>query len=171
MYRRILVPLDGSEASKRGLEEALELAQEPQCAVRLLHVVDELIIMPSPEAVYDATDMVKWMREAGEEILRAGADAARNHGVDAEIELFECLGGRAADIIIERAKHWGADLIVLGTHGRRGLRRLVMGSDAEEVVRRSPVPVLLVRASSQESTAHVAGGRRRTESPAAGSSV
>ena len=59
--------------------------------------------------------------------------------------MLEHFGGQAASLIVEDAKKWKADLIVLGTHGRRGIRRLVMGSDAEEIVRTSPVPVLLVR--------------------------
>jgi nucleotide-binding universal stress UspA family protein len=58
----------------------------------------------------------------------------------------EIVGGPAADVIVREAKKQRADLIVLGTHGRRGMRRLVLGSDAEQVVRMSPVPVLLVRA-------------------------
>ena len=62
--------------------------------------------------------------------------------------MIESFGGRAAEFIVAQAKKWGADLIVLGTHGRRGVKRLVMGSDAEQVVRTSPVPVLLVRAKA-----------------------
>lgn len=147
MYKRILVPVDGSPPSNKGLLEALKLAKEQHCVLMLLHVVDELIITATPEAVYDASEMIKALREAGEEVLSASAGIARDEGVKAESELVECMGGRAADIIVDRAKKWKADLIVLGTHGRRGVRRLVMGSDAEEVVRLSPVPVLLVRAA------------------------
>jgi nucleotide-binding universal stress UspA family protein len=66
-------------------------------------------------------------------------------GLESESVILETAGGRAADAIVAEAKAWGADLIVLGTHGRRGARRLVMGSDAEEIVRTTPVPVLLVR--------------------------
>ena len=146
MYKRILVPVDGSEPSSRGLQEALKLAKEGRCAVLLLHVVDELIITATPEAVYDATAVIDSLREAGKAVLEESAEVARRAGVKAQTELVECLGGRAADIIIDRAQKWKADLVVLGTHGRRGLRRLVMGSDAEQVVRMAAVPVLLVRA-------------------------
>jgi nucleotide-binding universal stress UspA family protein len=65
--------------------------------------------------------------------------------VSCEQKLVETLGGRVADEIVKQAKEWLADLIVMGTHGRRGLERLAMGSDAELVLRLSPVPVLLVR--------------------------
>jgi nucleotide-binding universal stress UspA family protein len=62
--------------------------------------------------------------------------------------MLESFGGRAADFIVEQANKWRADLIVLGTHGRRGVKRLVMGSDAEQVIRTARVPVLLVKSKS-----------------------
>jgi nucleotide-binding universal stress UspA family protein len=68
--------------------------------------------------------------------------------------LLETLGRRVADVIVREAKKWRADVIVLGTHGRSGLSRVVLGSDAELVVRESPVPVLLVRG-------RVTGSRKR----------
>lgn len=148
MYRRILVPVDGSKASNRGLREALKLAVEGKSAVLLLHVVDEMIVMPTPEAVYDATELIDSLKAAGASILRRSAQVAERAGVKVQKELVECIGRRAADVIVERAKKWRADVIVIGTHGRRGMRRLVMGSDAEEVVRLSPVPVVLVRESA-----------------------
>ena len=69
----------------------------------------------------------------------------RKHGIKVEPVLLETVGRRVADLIIKQAKKWRADVIVLGTHGRRGLSRLVMGSDAEVVLRETPIPVLLVR--------------------------
>jgi nucleotide-binding universal stress UspA family protein len=66
--------------------------------------------------------------------------------------MIESFGGRAADFIVEQARKWRADLIVLGTHGRRGVRRLVMGSDAEQVIRATRVPVLLVRSKATPAT-------------------
>jgi nucleotide-binding universal stress UspA family protein len=71
--------------------------------------------------------------------------------VQARTVLVETLAGPAADAIVAEAKKWKADLIVMGTHGRRGVRRLVMGSDAEQVLRETPVPVLLVRARAARS--------------------
>ena len=70
----------------------------------------------------------------------------RGRGIPVQTVMLETIAGPAADLIVRQAKRWRADLIVLGTHGRRGLRRLVLGSDAEQIVRTSPVPVLLVRA-------------------------
>ncbi len=142
MYDRILVPIDGSPAATRGLSEAIKLANRRGGRLRLLHVVDELPAMLPPAG---ATDIViAQLRSAGDEILKAGAAQARDAGVQAECKLIEEMGGEAGVRILEEAQSWDADLIVCGTHGRRGVRRLLMGSDAEYVVRRSPVPVLLV---------------------------
>jgi nucleotide-binding universal stress UspA family protein len=87
----------------------------------------------------------KDLRERGEQILKDAAGIARQQGVELETKLVETPGGSVGAMIVEHAENWPADLIVLGTHGRRGIRRLVMGSDAEYVVRTTPVPVLLVR--------------------------
>ncbi len=142
MYDRILVPIDGSRAASRGLSEAIKLANRRGGQLRLLHVVDELPAVLPPAG---ATDIVMaQLRGAGDSILKAGAAQARDAGVQVECKLIEAMGGEAGLYILEEAQSWGADLIVCGTHGRRGLRRVVMGSDAEYVVRRSPVPVLLV---------------------------
>ena len=72
----------------------------------------------------------------------------RHADVPCEQNLLETIGGRAADVIVQQAEEWRADLIVLGTHGRRGLKRLAMGSDAELVLRMAPVPVLLLLVST-----------------------
>jgi nucleotide-binding universal stress UspA family protein len=142
MYDRILVPIDGSPTATRGLSEAIKLANRRGGRLRLVHVVDELpIVVPA----VGASDIVMaQLRSAGESILKAGAAQARDAGVAVECRLIEEMGGQAGLRILEEAQSWDADLIVCGTHGRRGLRRVLMGSDAEYVVRRSPVPVLLV---------------------------
>lgn len=153
MYRKILVPVDGSAASHRGLAEAIALVREGQGELLLLHVVDEYIPAITPEAPYASGDIIDAMRAAGEAILREAAEHARSQGADPSTELVERMGGSAAPVIVDRAAQWGADLIVIGTHGRRGIRRLVMGSDAEEVVRMARVPVLLVKARAEQEAA------------------
>lgn len=75
---------------------------------------------------------------------------ANKAGVETSSKVIEILGHRPSDVIIDQANKWPADLIVMGTHGLRGLNRMVMGSDAENVLRRSSVPVLLVRAVDVE---------------------
>jgi nucleotide-binding universal stress UspA family protein len=90
-------------------------------------------------------DFSKGLTATGERLLASAEGAARARRVNVETALLETLGRRVADVIVREAKKWRADLIVLGTHGRAGLSRVVLGSDAELVVRESPVPVLLVR--------------------------
>jgi nucleotide-binding universal stress UspA family protein len=82
--------------------------------------------------------------------LNNAVATARQHGVEAETVLVESVSGPTAALITTHAKEWAADLIVMGTHGRRGLQRLTMGSDAECAVRNTPVPVLLVHGISKE---------------------
>ncbi|HLS81334.1 MAG TPA: universal stress protein [Steroidobacter sp.] len=150
MYKKILVPVDGSAASNRGLAEALKLAQAVGAQVRIVHAVNELIMDSGYAAVTYHDDVIQSLRETGRKTLEQARDAAQAQGLKVETELVETLGGRAADVIIDQVKQWSADLIVMGTHGRRGVRRLVMGSDAELVLRMSPVPVLLVRESEEK---------------------
>lgn len=147
MSKRILVPVDGSRPSNRGLAEAIKMARSQKARLCLLHVVDERAVAFSPEAGGVYLDrLLNVMRESGKKILAQAADAARARGVKASTVLVENITRTVADVVVAHARKWHADLIVIGTHGRRGVSRLVMGSDAEGVVRTTPVPVLLVRA-------------------------
>ena len=145
MYQKIVVPVDGSSASLQGLSEAISVAKGLGATLRILHVVDEFIADPAlgPGSFYD--ESVKALREGGKTTLTEAVAFARERGLEPETLLIDTIGRRAADVIIEQAQAWGAELIVMGTHGRRGVRRLILGSDAELVVRNAPVPVLLVR--------------------------
>jgi nucleotide-binding universal stress UspA family protein len=145
-YKRILVPVDGSATSKAGLREAIGLAKEAGARLQLVHVVDQhTVVMLTVESAYYIDEMMQSMRKSGQGVLKRALAQATKAGVPASGVLLESLTGPAADPIVRQAKKWRADLIVLGTHGRRGVRRLVMGSDAEQVVRNAPVPVMLVR--------------------------
>ena len=150
MYKRILAPVDGSDASTRGLHEAIRLTKDQGATLRLVHVVDELVISGGlgGALAYDG-ELVDQLRGAGARILEAANALVQTHSLTAESVMLERFGGPAARLIVDEAQTWHADLIVLGTHGRRGLRRMVLGSDAEEVVRSAPVPVLLVRSDTR----------------------
>jgi|SRR5215831_15901977 len=150
MFRRILVPIDGSAPSGRGLEEAITLARDQEARICLLHVIDDALATRAfdgttymPPGYVD--DLVRSLASGGQRILDNAAAKAKQRRVQADTALRETLGRRVADVIVAEAKKWRADVIVLGTHGRSGLSRVVLGSDAELVVRESPVPVLLVR--------------------------
>lgn len=153
MYKRILVPVDGSETSMLGLLEAIKIAQGDGCQLCLFHIVNELVLDYSYGAKSSGISVMDSLRDEGNGILRRAEDLVREKSIPVESTLLECVGGPAADSIVAQAKKWRADLIVMGTHGRRGLRRLAMGSDAEAVVRESSVPVLLVRHPGRKETA------------------
>lgn len=145
MYRKILVPVDGSPTSARGLREALALAKDQQARVRLVHVVDQSLAIGVADAGVGFQEMIDGLVRSGRTILERARRSAEKQGVRVEGVLYEKMSGSAADAILRDARKWGAELIVMGTHGRRGLRRVLLGSDAEQVVRMSKVPVLLVR--------------------------
>ena len=148
VYKRILVPIDGSSASNSGLREALKLAKDQRAKLRLLHIVDELVVFNTPEAGFNVESVIESMRRAGKRLIVKAQKAAAARGVRAEPVMIESAGARVADIVTRQARRWKADLIVMGTHGRRGVNRMIMGSDAELVVRNAPMPVLLVRSGS-----------------------
>ena len=147
-YKRILVPVDGSATSKAGLREAMELAKAQRASLLLVHVVDQHYFgLMGMESAAGLSEMMQSMKRSGRGILNNAMAAADKAGVRASPVLLETLTGPAADLIVKQAKKSDVDLIVLGTHGRRGVRRLLMGSDAEQVVRNAPVPVMLVRSA------------------------
>jgi nucleotide-binding universal stress UspA family protein len=149
MYTRILVPVDGRAASARGLDEAIELARHLKARVRLVHVVEPWV-MVSPETTAATLHQVaENIRSVGASLLKECETKVTNAGIKVDAELIETFGDSAGECIVRKAKEVDADLIVCGTHGRRGIRRVLMGSDAEYIVRRAPAPVLLVR--NQES--------------------
>ena len=146
MYKRIAVAVDGSPTSSAGLHEAVKLATDQQARLLLIHIVEEPIAMMTPEAGYYVSEMIDAMQVSGKAIVEKALAFAKKSGVPTETVMPESFSTNAADHILKEAKKWRAELIVVGTHGRRGLRRIVLGSDAEQIVRSSPVPVLLVRA-------------------------
>jgi nucleotide-binding universal stress UspA family protein len=146
MFKRILVPLDGSSTASRGFDQGLGLARSHGSRLFLLHVVDEHVLIQHSDGMAQLTEQyLESMRESGEKVLAAAQAKAARRGVDCRTVMIENIARSVADIIVEQAKKLRADVIVMGTHGRRGVKRLVLGSDAEGVVRTSPVPVLLVR--------------------------
>jgi nucleotide-binding universal stress UspA family protein len=146
-YKRILVPVDGSAVSNRGLTEAVKMARAGRAKLRLLHVVDELAVFSMSEAGASIGPILESVRAAGKRKLARIARRVRGLNIRTESALVEGVGRRVADFIVDDARRWRADVIVMGTHGRRGVKRMLLGSDAELVIRYSPVPVLLVPGS------------------------
>lgn len=145
MYARILVPIDGSATAQRGLDEALALASRLGSSVVVLNVVDARLLIAEAEMAVPPKDVLDTWQLQGERLIAKAAEAARAQGVPVEAAVRCEPGLRVCDVIVKEAADRGAGLIVMGTHGRQGLKRLTLGSDAELVLRESPVPVLLVR--------------------------
>ena len=146
-YQNILVPIDGSATSMKGLDEAINIATLSKGRLRLVHVVDELSLVSSMGAY--AAPLGEWidaLREAGQKLVEEAGAKVKAAGLEVDACLHDNIGATVSNVVLEEAKAWPADLIVIGTHGRRGVSRVVLGSSAESIVRTSTVPVLLVRA-------------------------
>jgi nucleotide-binding universal stress UspA family protein len=145
VYQKILVPIDGSRSASQALDEAIKIAREQQSTLRILHVVNEGLTLSPDVPSVNLSEVDEGLYAQGKALVTAAESRARDAGVRAEGVVVEEVGHRPGAGIVQQAKEWPADLIVCGTHGRRGIGRLVLGSDAEYIVRRASVPVLLLR--------------------------
>jgi len=146
MYPRILVPFDGSEPSRCGLRHAIALAREQRATLVVLNVVCELPLLMAEPGFVNYGDVSDMLMRSGREVVETAARAAQEAGVACETHVIDSGTTTPSDVIVAQAAERHCALIVMGTHGRRGLSRLTMGSDAELVVRQAPVPVMLVKA-------------------------
>jgi nucleotide-binding universal stress UspA family protein len=138
MYDRILVPTDGSTGTAHVVMQALNLADRYGATVHALHVVDTDLSSVLSDVGNDAEELRRRGRRAVETVERM----AESHGIDVTTELRE---GDPAETILSHAEEIGADVIVVGTHGRSGVRRHLLGSVTERLVRHATCPVLTVR--------------------------
>jgi nucleotide-binding universal stress UspA family protein len=142
MYKRILVPIDGSEPSTRALAAAAQLARISSGRLRLLQVFDALDDFPGFRT--DA-NIHHAARDHAQGIVDEACELVRAVGVPVDTRLVASEGEDLGAIVARQARDWEADLVAVGTHGRRGTARAVLGSGAEQVIRSTPVPVLVVR--------------------------
>lgn len=142
VFHRILVPVDGSKASAHAAALALQLARDDGARVRFLHAIDELAVIAGLEY---APDVLNEARKYAAKVLEDAGKQAQAAGVEFDTRLVDVPGQRLGNTVAEAAKQWEADLVVVGSVGRRGVSRLLLGSGAEQVVRLSQVPVLVAR--------------------------
>ena len=146
-YEKILVPVDFALHSAEAIRRAVDLAQHYSASLTLIYVYEPLdYALPEGYALYTPEQTGRLMDDFKDRLLKTQRDVEAMGLSRVESQV---LNGAAAIEIVDFAREQGFDLIVMGTHGRRGLSRLAMGSDAEMVVRSSPVPVLLVRAKDE----------------------
>lgn len=148
MYKRLLVAVDGSPASNKALVAALQLARESRGQLRLIHAIDDMPAFSGMDAGTGSVDLLGVLRSRGQHVLVEALAITESAGVAADTLLTEDFGTRLGDTVSAAAKSWNADLIVLGTHGRHGIGRLLIGSGAEQIIRMAPVAVLVVRDAS-----------------------
>lgn len=152
MYKRILVPVDGSATAIAALVAALQLARDGGGRVLLTHVLEDLPFVDGYDMAGGSSgEFFKVMRDAGTKALNEALAIAQSAGVQAETKLFDRFGERLGEVVCKAAREWEADLIVLGTHGRRGIGRVLLGSGAEQIIRMAPTPVLVIRSAEQAS--------------------
>ncbi|MFC0397343.1 universal stress protein [Paraburkholderia rhizosphaerae] len=154
MYEKILVAVDGSETSKQALNEAVRMAALSHGKLHAAYVVDQAALFPYA-GYYDPVAMIDAFRRDGRAALDDAATRFAAAGVTGETELIETdsVGEDVAHCLLKCAKRIGAELAVMGTHGRRGVRRAILGSVAERFVRLSECPVLLVRMDDAHTSA------------------
>jgi nucleotide-binding universal stress UspA family protein len=148
MYKRVLVPVDGSATSRRGLRAAADLARAQRAKLTILTVVDAMPVLATFEGgmVFDQ-GVLDALREGARKVLDRAAAEAKKRGVRAKTVLADNTAGRVADVIVRQAKKARADLIVLGTHGRRGRIAHHQLRVAAHHHARQAAPVLLIRAT------------------------
>lgn len=141
MYKRILVPVDGSGPSAEAIRTAVALARGSGGQLRFVHKYDEFAYRSSYEF---GADVLQQAQAFAEKTVADAVAVAKAAGVPADGKLLD-KPGRLGELVADDARLFQADLVVVGTHGRRGASRALLGSGAEQVIRLAPVPVLAVR--------------------------
>ncbi|MBS1145677.1 MAG: UspA [Proteobacteria bacterium] len=146
MYKKILVAIDDSATSRGALAEALHIARTSKAKIYIAHVADETILNLHGHAMASAVnldDAVANLTQAGRKLLEQAMANATD--VEAESLLLEASNRRVSEVIADKSKELGVDLIVIGRHGQRGLATLILGSVAEQLAKMADASVLLVR--------------------------
>jgi len=153
VYRRILVPLDGSQLAEAVLPHAVAMASRFQASLTLLQVVTPVTFAATMDPLTASAAEVTLAMEAEEDSEKGaekylGEVVQRPEMKDIPVQM-EVVEGMAAMKIVRRAKAGDVDLIVMSTHGRSGIRRLMFGSVADQVLREAGLPILLIRPKEQ----------------------
>jgi nucleotide-binding universal stress UspA family protein len=146
MYQKILVAIDDSDTSRCALTEALHLARCSNAKLYITHVADETLMGMHGRTFSTSLNIDNALQaivDAGQKLLDAALKEAT--GIEAETLLLEARNRRVSETLADKAKEVGADLIVIGRHGQRGIATLILGSVAEQLARIAEASVLLVR--------------------------
>ncbi len=146
MYKKIMVAIDDSETSRCALAEALHLARTSDAKLYITHVADETLMGMHGRTFSTSLNIdnaIKAIADAGQKLLDEAIKDAE--GIDAETLLLEARNRRVSETLADKAREVGADLIVIGRHGQRGIAKLILGSVAEQLAKIADASVLLVR--------------------------
>ena len=147
MYDRILVPTDGSECADSAVEHAIDIAGQYDAELHVLSVIDARDVSHSAPAI-SIEQVEQTLRERAESVVEDVAARAEETGVSVVTAVEP---GLPDDTLVEYADEHDCDLIVMGTHGRTGIQRRIIGSVAEQIVRDASIPVLTVKTEDRES--------------------
>ncbi len=148
MYKKIFVAIDDSPTSQKALQEAINLAKSSSAALCIAHAADESLLAQHGMGLGSYIDIERTkqaIQDSSNVLLDEATKLAAAAGISAVKLLLEASDKRVAELIAEGATTWGADLIVVGTHGRRGFARLLVGSVAENLTRLASCSLLMVR--------------------------
>lgn len=147
LYKKIMVAIDGSELSAKALAHAVQLAEQQKSSLILIHIVEENFGFRGGVG-FDYDYLISQYREEGLKVLNEAEQAVKAQSelkcktLLVELNPFQ---GRIAEVLIDKVQELGVDLLVMGTHGRRGFNHLLLGSVAENLIRIAVTPVLLIR--------------------------
>lgn len=147
IYKNILVAVDDSNTSQLAIKEAIKFAKDqPKTFLRFLHVGNEFFIDWDGSAIYPKEEKESYANAQLALLQNINIELHTAHISNFDTRLLEATkGARIAEQIVDQAKAWPADLIIVGTHGRQGFHHFLLGSVAEGVARIAPIPVLLIR--------------------------
>ena len=148
MYKRIMVAIDDSFATSKVLDSAIESARQHGAKLAICHAIDETIFAQREAAIMLSSSVGKValnLKESAQVFVDQAAETARKAGIEVETLIVESELGHVAEMLADASAKWQADLLVVGTHGRRGVERFFVGSVAEKLVSKANASLLLVR--------------------------
>ena len=146
MYKHIVVAVDDSATSQRALEEAITLSKQSGARLTIVHAIDEALFAHFSRATLASAGGVKTaLIKEGQSVVDAAVEVARTAGAEADGRLLASEHHSTSDQVVDAIKGLGADLLVVGSHGRRGVQRLLLGSVAEKLLKKVSISVMVVR--------------------------
>lgn len=153
MYKHVFIAIDDSRTSQKALDEAIAVAKAHDATLEVAHAIDEQLVHvfhAGGVTTTSAKQLKQVLETGGQDVLTKALEKASAAGVKTKTHLLKGHGQHTDDLIANAVKTSGADLLVVGSHGRRGVRRLLLGSVAENLVRKVGVSVLIVRGHHEQ---------------------